>query len=268
VNIAFSISIYVDEVVCDMIPMEASHLLLGRTWQYDRKVTRDGLTNRYSFLFKGQKVSLTPLSPREVCEDQIKMKVRKKQEGTEGREKVPEKGKKKESKKIKSDKSLFLREKEITRALIKKQLLYLLMPNNICLSFKQAYLSLGMAQLLKKYGDVFPKDIHHGLPPKRGTEYNIDLIQGAFLPNRLTYRSKLEETKEIHKQVEQLMEKWSIRESLSPCAILVILVPMKDGLWRMCNNCRAINNITIRWVFDPGGPSKIWVEFAPNKGEW
>jgi len=69
VNIAFSIGKYVDEVVCDVVPMEASHLLLGRPWQYDRKVTHDGLTNKYSFLFKGQKVSLTLLSPREVCED-------------------------------------------------------------------------------------------------------------------------------------------------------------------------------------------------------
>ena len=35
VNIAFSIGKYVDEVVYDVVPMEASHLLLGRPWQYD-----------------------------------------------------------------------------------------------------------------------------------------------------------------------------------------------------------------------------------------
>jgi hypothetical protein len=65
------------------------------------------------------------------------------------------------------------------------------------------------------------------------------------LPNRAQYRTNPEETKEIQCQVQELLDKGYVRESLSPCAISVILAPKKDGSWHMCVDFRAINNITI-----------------------
>jgi hypothetical protein len=79
----------------------------------------------------------------------------------------------------------------------------------------------------------------------RGIEHQIDLIPRATLPNRAAYRTNPEETKEIHRQVQELLDHGYVCESLSPCVVPVILVPKKDGSWRMCVDCRAINNITI-----------------------
>ena len=111
----------------------------------------------------------------------------------------------------------------------------------------QRSLPPAVANILQEYSDVFPSEIPAGLPPIRGIEHQIDLIPGASLPNRAPYRTNPEETKEIQRQVQELLDKGYVRESLSPCAVPVILVPKKDGTWRMCVDCRAINNITIRY---------------------
>ena len=60
--------------------MEATHLLLRRPWQYDRSAIHDGVANTYMFNHGGRKVKLKPLSPREVCEDQLQMKKKREQE--------------------------------------------------------------------------------------------------------------------------------------------------------------------------------------------
>ena len=116
------------------------------------------------------------------------------------------------------------------RVILARQPMYLLMPHDYCLSFIASSLPLGMEELLKEFGDVFPKDTPRGLPPLRGIEHQIDLIPGASLPNKSAYRSNLKETKEIQRQVQTLMEKGWVRESLSPCAMPVILVPTMDGI--------------------------------------
>ncbi|XP_027156432.1 uncharacterized protein LOC113757267, partial [Coffea eugenioides] len=135
VQVPFRIGKYEDVVLCDVVPMQACHILLGRPWQFDKGVTFDG-----------------------------------------------------------------------------------------CL----------------------PDEIPNGLPPIRGIEHQIDLVPGAPLPNRPAYKMGPDETKELQRQIEELLTKGWARESLSPCAVPVILVPKKDGSWRMCTDCFVVSKQGIK----------------------
>ncbi|KAH0720213.1 hypothetical protein KY290_023060 [Solanum tuberosum] len=179
--ISFNVGRYEDEILCDVVPMQACHVLLGRPWQYDRDTTHHGKKNRYSLLHNGKKYTLAPLSPSQVFEDQKRLRE------TMGKQKG------------------------------------------------------------ENFDDVFPDDTPKGLPPLRGIEHQIDIVPGSQLPNRPAYRRNTEETKELQRQVEELLEKGFVRERMSPCSVPVLLVPKMDGTWRMCVDCRAINKITVKY---------------------
>ncbi|RDY02064.1 hypothetical protein CR513_14533, partial [Mucuna pruriens] len=43
VEVAFTLGRHEDKVLRDVVPMEVTHLLLGRSWQFDRKVIHYGV---------------------------------------------------------------------------------------------------------------------------------------------------------------------------------------------------------------------------------
>uniref|UniRef100_A0A2N9I7U7 Integrase catalytic domain-containing protein n=1 Tax=Fagus sylvatica TaxID=28930 RepID=A0A2N9I7U7_FAGSY len=158
VLVTFSIGKYLDEVLCDVVPMHAGHILLGRPWQYDRRVTHDGFKNMYSFVKGGKTIKLAPLTPSQ-------------------------------------DRPM------------------------IFLVYKESYLNLDetnqslpslAVSLLQEFEDVFPEEMPNELPPIRGIEHQIDFVPGAAIPNRPAYRSNPEETKELQRQVEDLMSKGAV----------------------------------------------------------
>ncbi|RDY12027.1 hypothetical protein CR513_03225, partial [Mucuna pruriens] len=147
VAVPFAIENYKDEVLCDLVHMEAGHIPLSRPWQLDRKMTHN------------------------------------------------------------------------------------------------------VDSLLQEFTNVFPYEVPHGLPSLRGIEHQIYLVPSFSILNRPTYRTNPKETKEIQKQVNELLQKGFMRESLSPCSAPVILVPKKDGTWHMYVDSQAINKITIKYRF-------------------
>ncbi|GKV18485.1 hypothetical protein SLEP1_g28856 [Rubroshorea leprosula] len=144
VLVSFSVGRYKDEVRCDLVPMHAEHLLLGRPWQYDRRVTHDGFKNRYSFVIEGKTITLAPLSPRQVYEDQLRVKneseLRNENElkGMKNKEKATEKESKKRGKiesvenKERKSVSVYAKESDVKAVFFAKQLMFVLL-------YKDAY---------------------------------------------------------------------------------------------------------------------------------
>ena len=58
----FSIGRYKDEVYCDIVDMDACHLLFGRPWQFDVNAQHMGRDNVYRLEKEGVKFTLLPLN--------------------------------------------------------------------------------------------------------------------------------------------------------------------------------------------------------------
>ena len=66
VRVPLTLGDYTDEIMCDVVPMEATHLILGRPWQYDLRAKYDGYTNECIIQQQGKEYKLLPMSPVEV----------------------------------------------------------------------------------------------------------------------------------------------------------------------------------------------------------
>jgi hypothetical protein len=154
--VEFKIGGYKDEILCDVIPMDVFHLLLGRLWQYDRNVVHDGRKNTHTLEKNGRTHMLLPIKDKEV-----KPKVSNTVLLMSGKELLKE-----------------VKEKEDTQFIVVRK------PRIVLTSTRIDDLPEEIQELMEEFIDIVVDELPRSLPPIRSISHHIDLIPGASLPNK------------------------------------------------------------------------------------
>lgn len=165
-KVPFSVgSSYRDLVSCDVVPMDACHLLLGCPWQFDRQTTHDGFNNTHSFMFESKKITLLPSKDIASSPDTL----------------VPPASQ--PSATVSNRPVLMLSQSKFEEELRGSDLLFILMASQPH-SRETLTVPPNFEQLVAEFMDVFPDDLPAGLPPLREIQHCIDLTPHLPLPNR------------------------------------------------------------------------------------
>ncbi|KAA8524224.1 hypothetical protein F0562_010647 [Nyssa sinensis] len=130
-----------DQIWYDVVHMDACHVLLGRPWQFDRRVSHDGRKNTYSFMFNNRKITLTP--------------------------------KRKESPKpTVGDGFFLLSQSQLIKAISNTGIVYMLIAKE---SIEDGEIPKSVRGLIDEYDAVFPDKLAAKLPPLWDVQHEIDL---------------------------------------------------------------------------------------------
>jgi hypothetical protein len=144
---------YKDEILCDVIPMDICHILLGRPWQFDRNVIHDGRKNTYTLEKNGRTHMLLPMEEKRVKEEA-------------------------------STSILLMSGKELLKEVKEEQEMQFIVvrkPRVILTSTSMDDFPEEVQELLDNFVDIVVDELPNSLPPIRSISHHIDLIPGASL---------------------------------------------------------------------------------------
>jgi hypothetical protein len=161
-------------------------------------------------MYKGEKITLLPLTPEAILQDDIKRRQRESEKHLRVTHKHSEGVFPKSNKTPQLQRTEHKGKEGLVMMARRGDLKELSEPNVVfyILLYKDNFLVTNdlpptlpsvVFYVLQDYEDVFPEEVPPGLPPKRGIEHQINLVHGASLSNRAPYRTNPEETKEIQR---------------------------------------------------------------------
>lgn len=150
---------YQDEVLCDVVDMDACYILFDRSWQFDVNATHKGHENSSSFEWKDKKITLVPpANPDNAATIPTLLTVPRPQF-----------------------------EKDVTEATIVIALLAK-DPDSTA-----SVLPPAVQLLLDEFWSLTPTELPNELPPMKVIQHRIDLVPGSTLSNLPHYRLNLKE---------------------------------------------------------------------------
>ena len=166
--VKFKIGSYHDEALCDILPMDVCHLLLGRLWQFDRHAIHDGHANTYSLTKDGAHHKLKPLikDGERVCN---------------------------------SARVCLVDGRKFLDGMKHRPMCYALIPRKD--KEGSSEIPPKVSSLLSEYGDVISDNVLEGLLPIRQINHQIDLVPRASFPKKATHRMTPNETRVLNRQV-------------------------------------------------------------------
>ena len=104
---------------------------------------------------------------------------------------------------------------------------------------------LDLPRMVGEYMDVFPDELP-GLPPQRDIEFHIELHPGTSPISMTPHRMAPVELQELKVQLQEFLDKGSIRPSTSPWGTPVLFAKKKDKTLLLCIDYRQLNRVTIK----------------------
>ncbi|CAL9020607.1 unnamed protein product [Prunus brigantina] len=182
---------YRDDVLCDVIDMDACHILVGRPWQFDVDATFKGRDNVILFSWNNRKIAMaTTQPPKQSVEPKTRSS---------------------------SFLTLISNEQELLEAVKEAECFCpLVLKGLLKIGRGEGDIPQDVQQILNQFQELHSENLPNELPPMRDMQHQIDLVPGPSLPNLPHYRMSPKENDILREQIEELLQKGFIRESLSP----------------------------------------------------
>jgi hypothetical protein len=151
---------YKDEILCDVMPMDVCHILLGIPWQFDNIIIHDGRKNTYAL--------------EKNCWVHMLLPMEEKREKEEANTRILLMSGKELLKEVKE-------EEEMQSTVVRKYRV-------ILTSTSMNDLPKEVQELQDNFADIVVDELPNALPPIRSISHHINLIPGESLPKKAAYR--------------------------------------------------------------------------------